>query len=44
MQDAGFVLGSYVISFSAIAAYALYVVRRGRRAAESLPDDAKPWT
>ena len=44
MQDAGFVLGSYLISFAAIAAYALYVVRRGRRAAEALPDDAKPWT
>ena len=44
MEDAGFILGSYLISFGAIAAYALYVVRRGRRATESLPDDAKPWT
>jgi hypothetical protein len=44
MEDAGFVLGSYLVSFAAIAVYALYVVRRGRRAAESLPDDVKSWT
>jgi hypothetical protein len=44
MEDAGFVLGSYLISFGAIAVYALYVVRRGRRAASAVPDDAKPWT
>ena len=43
MEDAGFIIGGYVVTFGAIAAYALYVIRRGKRAAAQLPDDAKPW-
>ena len=35
MQDAGFVFGCYIVTFGAIAAYALYVVRRGRRATDA---------
>jgi hypothetical protein len=44
MEDAGFIFGSYVVTFGAVAAYALYVLRRGRRATSRVPDDAKPWT
>lgn len=44
MNDAGFIFGSYIISFAGIGAYAWYVIRRGRRATAQLPDDAKPWT
>jgi hypothetical protein len=44
MEDAGFIVGSYVLTFGAIGAYALYVLRRARRATSQLPDDAKPWT
>ena len=29
MEDAGFILGSYIVTFGGVAAYALYVVRRG---------------
>ena len=44
MEDAGFILGSYVLTFAAVGA-----ARRGgaaRRAAgsPSIPDDAKYWT
>jgi hypothetical protein len=44
MEDAGFIFGAYVVTFGAVAAYAVYVLRRARRATAQLPDDAKPWT
>ena len=44
MEDAGFIIGSYVVTFGAVGAYALCVLRRARRATSRLPDDAKPWT
>jgi heme exporter protein CcmD len=44
MEDAGFIIGSYVITFGAIAVYAWRVLRRGRRITAQLPDEAKPWT
>jgi hypothetical protein len=44
MEDAGFIVGSYVVTFGAVAAYALYILRRARRTPSRLPDDAKPWT
>ena len=31
MEDAGFIIGSYVITFGAIAIYAFAVLRRARR-------------
>ena len=43
MEDAGFIIGSYVVTFGAIAVYALAVLRRARRTTAKLPDDAKPW-
>ncbi|CAN5827802.1 hypothetical protein BH24ACT5_BH24ACT5_20730 [soil metagenome] len=44
MEDAGFIFGAYGITFGGVAAYAWYVVRRGRRVTAQVPDDAKPWT
>ena len=44
MEDAGFIIGSYVVTFAAIGGYAAYVVRRARRTTSKLPDEAKPWT
>jgi heme exporter protein CcmD len=44
MEDAGFVIGSYVLTFGAIGGYAAYVLRRARRATKGLPEEAKPWT
>jgi heme exporter protein CcmD len=43
MEDAGFIIGSYVVTFGAIAAYATWVLRRARRITAELPDEAKPW-
>lgn len=43
MDDAGFIVTSYVLTFGCILAYAWYVVRRGKKATEQLPDDSKPW-
>ena len=43
MEDAGFIIGSYAITFGAIAIYALAVLRRARRTTSQLPDEAKPW-
>lgn len=43
MEDAGFIIGSYVITFGGVLLYAWYVLRRGKRATEQLPDDSKPW-
>jgi hypothetical protein len=43
MEDAGFIIGSYVITFGAIAIYAFAVLRRARRTTSQLPDEAKPW-
>ncbi len=44
MEDAGFIIGCYVITFGAIAAYAVAVLRKARRTTAQLPDEAKPWT
>lgn len=44
MEDAGFIIGSYVVTLGAVGLYALYVVRRARRVTSRLPDEAKPWT
>ena len=44
MDDAGFIIGSYVLTFGAIAVYAWRVLARARQVTAELPDDAKPWT
>jgi hypothetical protein len=44
MEDAGFIIGSYVLTFGAIAVYAWRVLRRSRKITSRLPDDAKTWT
>ena len=44
MEDAGFIIGSYAVTLGGIGAYAVFVLRRARRATRRLPDEAKPWT
>jgi hypothetical protein len=44
MEDAGFIIGSYVLTFGAIAVYRWRVLRRSRKVTSLLPDEAKPWT
>ena len=43
MEDIGFILTTYIVTFAAIGAMALFIVRRGRRLAERLPAKDKPW-
>ena len=43
MDDAGFIITSYVLTLGGVAAYAWAVIRRGKRLARRLPDQDKPW-
>jgi len=44
MDDAGFIIGSYVITFGVVALYAWATVRRGRKLSRSVPQEEKYWT
>jgi heme exporter protein CcmD len=44
MEDAGFIIGSYVLTFAAAGALAAWVLARGRRLAKRTPDRDKYWT
>lgn len=44
MEDAGFIFGGYVLTFGAIATYAVVLIRRARAVAGKVPDEEKPWT
>jgi hypothetical protein len=44
MEDAGFILGSYAITFAVVGAFAWRVIRGGRRLADRVDDDRKYWT
>ena len=43
MEDIGFILATYLAAFGAAAVMAWRVLRRGRRLADQLPDEDKPW-
>ncbi|CAN5460856.1 hypothetical protein BH23ACT3_BH23ACT3_14650 [soil metagenome] len=44
MDDAGFIIGSYVLTFVSIGLFAWVTVRRGRRLAEHVPPEEQYWT
>jgi hypothetical protein len=44
MLNAGYVIGSYVATFGAIALFTWNLVRRARRAAKQVPSQDRPWT
>ena len=44
MEDAGFVIGSYVITFAVVGALAWRIVQRGRTLAPRIDDADKYWT
>jgi len=44
MQNAFEIIGSYVFTFVVIGAFALGVIRRGRRLADRVDDEHKYWT
>ena len=43
MDDAGFVIGSYVITFGVVGALAWRFVRRGKQLADRVDDADKYW-
>lgn len=43
MEDAGFIIGSYVLTFGAVALFSWRVLRRGRKLAARVPDEEKYW-
>jgi hypothetical protein len=43
MEDAGFIVGSYVLTFAAVALLSWRYVRSGRRSASHVPDEEKYW-
>ncbi len=43
MEDAGFILGSYAVTFLTVAVIAWRFVRHGRQLSEQVPDDDKYW-
>lgn len=44
MDDLGFVLASYIVTFGAVAVYTVVSLRRSRRDGENIPPRDRPWT
>jgi hypothetical protein len=43
VDDAGFIIGSYVLTFGVVGLMAWRVLRLGRRLARQIPDEEKYW-
>lgn len=43
MTDAGFILGSYAITFGSILIFAWRTVRSGKSLSDGISDEEKPW-
>jgi hypothetical protein len=43
MEDAGFIIGSYVLTFAAVGLMGWSYVRRGRTLGRRVPDEDKSW-
>ena len=44
MEDAGFIIGSYALTFVAVGVFAWGVLRGGRKLADQVDDEHKYWT
>ncbi len=44
MDHASFIIGSWVLTFASVAAYAVYVIRRGRELSKNATSEEMPWT
>lgn len=44
IEDAGFILGSYAITFAVIGGLAWRAISSGKRLGKQIPDDDKYWT
>ena len=43
MDDLGFIVASYVVTFASVALYARGVLHRSRKAARDVPRDKRTW-
>ncbi len=43
MEDAGFIIGGYVLTFVTVAVMSWRVVRSGKRLGKQVPDEDKYW-
>lgn len=43
MDDAGFIIGSYVVTFAVVGGFAWRALRHGRRLADQVDDEHKYW-
>lgn len=43
MEDAGFIIGGYALTFAVVALMAWRVSRSGRKLAKQVPDEDKTW-
>ena len=43
MTDAGFILGSYAITFGSILIFAWRTIRLGKSLSDGMSDEEKPW-
>jgi hypothetical protein len=43
MEDAGFIIGGYLLTFATVSFMAWRVLRAGNRLGKQVPDDDKPW-
>ena len=44
MKHAGFIIGSWLLTFGSVVGYCAWVVRRGRELAGRASKDEMPWT
>ncbi|MGA9276471.1 hypothetical protein [Ilumatobacter sp.] len=44
MDDAGFILGGYIVTFAVIGGFVWRAITSGRRLGKQIPDDEKYWT
>jgi hypothetical protein len=44
MQDAGYILGSYALTFAVVGVFAWRALRHGRRLSDQIDDADKYWT
>jgi hypothetical protein len=44
MENVGKIVACYIIVLGGSAGYALWMLRRGRRLSDEVPDEEKSWT
>ena len=44
MEDAGFIFGSYIVTFTAIAVYVKWMLGRAKKLSQNASREDLPWT